>query len=172
MTDSELMTYPRIRLSLLQKNVNLTMTRFFRTSGHDLTREQEAILRELSERDGVNQVDLAAKVGQDRNNLSRTLTLLASKALIERDVDDNDRRKSIVRITEAGRTLHCEVYKSVNEYRRILFSGFSQEEIQVFAEMIKRLNGNLETYLGNAGMSGSEGSTKPSEDKETSVAGV
>ena len=57
------------------------MTRLFRAHGYDITREQEVILRELCERDGVHQADLARRVGQDRNNLSRTLEILTLKKL-------------------------------------------------------------------------------------------
>lgn len=147
MSDPSPMSYPRIRLTLLQKSVNLAMTRLFRAHGYDITREQEVILRELCERDGVNQADLARQVGKDRNNLSRTLEILTLKKLVVRDVSDSDRRQSIVHITDQGRSLHKGVYKAVDAYRRILFRGFSQEEIETFATMVERLTANLESYL-------------------------
>lgn len=170
MPDPSPMNYPRLRLTLFHKSVNLTMTRLFRAHGYDITREQEVILRELCERDGVNQADLARRVGQDRNNLSRTLEILTLKDLVVRGVSDGDRRQSIVYITEQGRSLHRSVYKAVDAYRRILFHGFSQEEIETFSTMVERLTANLESYLepGKAdGAGGDEeqvlpGGTKPS----------
>lgn len=147
MDNSPFKSFPRIRLQALQKNINLTMTRLFRARGYDITREQEVILRELCLEDGVNQADLAARVGQDRNNLSRTLTILDSKKLVEREADPKDRRNTIVRITEAGRALHKDVYESINEYRMILFDGFSPEEVESFSQMVQRLNANLEGFL-------------------------
>lgn len=157
MSDPPPMNYPRIRLTLLQKSINLTMTRLFRANGYDITREQEVILRELCERDGVNQADLARRVGQDRNNLSRTLEILTLKKLVVRDVSDSDRRQSIVHITEQGRALHKGVYKAVDAYRRILFRGFSQEEIETFSTMVERLTANLESYLAQGKAEGSAG---------------
>lgn len=147
MSDPSPLSYPRIRLTLLQKTVNLAMTRLFRAHGYDITREQEGILRELCERDGVNQADLARRVGQDRNNLSRTLEILTLKKLVVRDVSDSDRRQSIVYITEQGRLLHKGVYKAVDAYRGILFRGFSQNEIETFSTMVERLTANLESFL-------------------------
>jgi hypothetical protein len=35
----------------------------------------------------------------------------------------------------------------VDAYRRILFRGFSQEEIETFATMVERLTANLESSL-------------------------
>jgi DNA-binding MarR family transcriptional regulator len=141
------MRYPRIKLALFQKCVNLTMTRVFRAHGYEVTREQEVILRELCGKDGLNQVDLARRTGQDRNNMSRTLDILELKGLVVRHVSDSDKRSSIVFVTNKGRNLHKGVYKAVDEYRRILFRGISQEEIEFFATMIERLIANLEADL-------------------------
>lgn len=139
--------FPRIKLSLFHKLINLTMARLFKTYGYDITREQEVILRELRQCDGVNQVDLASRVGQDRNNLSRTLGILESKKLVMRDVCNSDTRSSLVYITDKGCALHEGAYRAVNEYRQILFRGFSQEEADTFADMIRRLSGNLASFL-------------------------
>ncbi len=145
--------FPRIKLALFQKLINLTMTRLFKDYGYDITREQEVILRELRQRDGVNQVDLASRVGQDRNNLSRTLTILESKELIVRDVCSNDKRNSLVYITDAGRALHQGAYRAINEYRQILFRGCTQEEVDEFANMVHRLSDNLASFLDQNGAS-------------------
>lgn len=166
MEDIPTKSFPRIRLQALQKNINLVMTRQFRARGHDITREQEVILRELCLEDGVNQADLAARVGQDRNNLSRTLTILDTKKLVERTADPRDRRNTIVRITDAGRALHKDAYAAINDYRRILFDGFTQEEIEAFSEMVLRLNSNLEGFLNRVEGVPSAPRRRPSTEAE------
>jgi DNA-binding MarR family transcriptional regulator len=143
--------YPRIKLSRFHKLINLTMSRLFKAYGYDITREQEVTLRELRQRDGVNQVDLASRTGQDRNNLSRTLDILESKSLVARDVCSSDKRNSLVYITDEGRLLHEGAYKAVNEYRQILFRGFSQDEVDTFSIMIRRLSENLSSFLEQNG---------------------
>lgn len=139
--------YPRLKLAYFNKLINLTMARLFRNNGLDVTREQEAILRELAQGDGINQAELAARTGQDRNNLSRTLDLLVRKRLALRDVSSADRRQSLVFLTDEGKRLGSAAYEAVNEYREILFAGFSQQEIDAFAAAIARLTSNLETFL-------------------------
>ncbi|MBL8385927.1 MAG: MarR family transcriptional regulator [Burkholderiales bacterium] len=140
--------YPRLKLAYFNKLINLTMTRLFRSGGLDVTREQEAILRELLQGDGINQAELAARTGQDRNNLSRTLDLLVRKRLAYRDVSDTDRRQSLVFLTDKGKALESAAYAAVNQYREILFAGFSQREVDAFALAIERLTSNLESFLG------------------------
>jgi len=138
--------YPRLPFALFNKLINLTMSHLFKTHGHKITREQEVILRELCRLDGANQVGLALRTGQDRNNLSRTLTLLEGKGLILRDVCDVDKRNSRVYITEAGRQLHEQAFKTILEYQSILFKGFNQREINHFSETIQLLIANLSEF--------------------------
>lgn len=147
MPNQRAIVFPRIKLSLLHKLINAVMARLFKAHGCDITREQEVILRELRQRDGVNQVVLASRVGQDRNNLSRTLDILQSKKLVVRDVYSSDKRSSLVYITDEGRALHKAAYRAIQEYRHILFRGFSQKEIDAFEDMIGRLNDNLGSFL-------------------------
>lgn len=139
--------YPRIRLAYFNKLINLVMSRQFQEHGLDITREQEAILRELSQQDGCNQAELAQRTGQDRNNLSRTLDILAVKNLVLREPSLNDKRNSIVRLTDVGRQMQRQALEAVDAYRDVLFKGFTQEEINAYAHMVVRLTANLESYV-------------------------
>jgi len=139
-------SYPRIRLAYFNKLINLAMSRQFQEYGLDITREQEAILRELSQTDGCNQAELAQRTGQDRNNLSRTLAIMVAKGLVSREACRDDKRNSIVRLTDVGREMQMQALHAVNAYRGVLFTGFTQAEIDVYASMVSRLTTNLESY--------------------------
>ena len=143
--------YPRIRLAYFNKLINLVMSRQFQLRGLDVTREQEAILRELAQLDGCNQADLAQRTGQDRNNLSRTLGLLEAKQLVRRDVSPEDKRHSVVRLTPAGRRMQQQALQAVDAYRDALYAGFTAQEIDDFARAVSRLTTNLEGFLAASG---------------------
>jgi len=142
--------YPRVRLAYVYKLVNLVMSRQFQLHGLDVTREQEAILRELAQGDGCNQAELAQRTGQDRNNLSRTLGLLEAKQLVTRDASRDDKRHSVVRLTPSGRRMQQQALQAVDRYRATLYQGFTPQEIDEFARALGRLTANLETFLGAA----------------------
>ena len=143
--------YPRIRLAYFNKLVNLAMSRQFQLHGLDVTREQEAILRELAQGDGCNQAELAQRTGQDRNNLSRTLGLLEAKQLVTRDASRDDKRHSVVRLTPSGRRMQQQALQAVDRYRAALYAGFTPREIDDFARALGRLTANLEAALGASG---------------------
>lgn len=139
--------HPPLRIARLNKSINLVMTRLFRANDCNITREQEVILRELARGDGVNQVELAARTGQERNNLSRTLTILERKGWIERRTCQNDKRNSLVYITEEGAAMQRQAYAVVKEYQKVLYAGLEPTETQVIAEAVRKLTGNLENFL-------------------------
>ena len=139
--------YPRLPFSRFNKLINLTMSRLFELHNLNITREQEVILRELSQIDGLNQVDLANRVGQDKDNLSRTLSLLENKNCVRRSACSEDRRKMLIYITEDGQKLHREAYKVIEKYRRILFRNFQKNEIDQFSRGLYRLIDNLADFL-------------------------
>ena len=141
--------YPGLPLSKFNKLVNLTLKRLFKSVGCDITREQEVILRELCRSDGINQAKLAIRVGQDRNNLSRTLSLLEHRGLIKKDVHGADKRNTDIRITRTGRKLHAQAFEAIEMYWNILFDGLSPREVQTFSENINKLSENLAQFVNN-----------------------
>lgn len=140
-------SYPHIKLNRFHKDINLVMNRIFRLNGFNVTREQEAILRALVDFDGVNQAELATRVGQERNNLSRTLVILEKKGLISRKVCEADKRNSLVYLTPQGRALHGELHQAMQQYREVLFGNLTRMEIDSFSGYIQLMTQNLEHFL-------------------------
>ena len=147
MSENNLLNGPRLPLAKFNKLVNLTLKRLFAAEAVDTTREQEVILRELCQTDGVNQAQLALRVGQDRNNLSRTLRLLEERGLIRREVLGTDKRHSRVEITPEGRKLHAKALAAIEKYRTILFDGLSPQEIAALTDSIEQLTENLTKFV-------------------------
>lgn len=153
--------YPPIKLNKFHKNINLVMNRIFKLNGFNVTREQEAILRALVDFDGVNQAELATRVGQERNNLSRTLMILEKKGLIVRRICESDKRNSLVYVTQAGRELHSQLFQAMQQYRRVLFGNMNEDEIEAFSLLVRRLTQNLEQFLETGQAPAPRASSKP-----------
>lgn len=67
-----------------------------------LTALQLGALTYLSNKSGLSQNDLGARLGIDRSNTSLLVDELEQGGLIERCVDDNDRRAKLVYLTRTG----------------------------------------------------------------------
>lgn len=54
---------------------------------------------------GLNPSEISARQGTSRNTVSALIRSLEEQALVERQLDQNDRRKFNIRLTDAGRAL-------------------------------------------------------------------
>ena len=137
----------RLPVARFNKMVNLTLSRLLKAADSDLSREQEVILRQLRVRDGINQVALSALVDQDSDNLSRTLSLLESRGFIRRVANQTDRRSQIVEITDSGISAHEKAFEAIEKYWAIAFREFTDQEVDLFGGLMRRMTDNLESFL-------------------------
>src|SRR5262245_9801880 len=73
----------------------------------DLTPAQYAVLGYVNGEPGIDQAGLAARMGVDRNNASLLADELQRKRLLERRVNDADRRARLLRLTPRGTALYA-----------------------------------------------------------------
>ena len=96
---------------------------------------------------GAHPTELCAKTSQSPANMSRISDALVSRDLITRGSSALDRRKMVLRITEAGeelvRRLMPQLYASLRE----LFEGFSDDEQLQLVGQLKRLGANVDKAL-------------------------
>jgi MarR family transcriptional regulator, negative regulator of the multidrug operon emrRAB len=98
---------------------------------------------------GSHPTDLCAKTSQSPANMSRISDALVSRDLITRGPSTLDRRKMVLRITEAGEELVLRLMPQLYAPLRDLFEGFSDEEQLQLVEQLKRLAANVDKALSH-----------------------
>jgi DNA-binding MarR family transcriptional regulator len=83
---------------------------------HELHPAQAMCLRVLAHRDEVAQRDLAESLLLSKPSVTRMLQRLERAELVERRVDEQDQRQSVVRLTPAGHALAEHVHGALGEY--------------------------------------------------------
>ena len=92
--------------------------------------------------------EIATRMGVSVPAVSRTLRSLQGKALIERAVDEDDRRSVRVTITEAGREqLRENMTRVVAALNRIL-AVFTEDEMRTIARLYGKFAAATEKQLG------------------------
>ena len=96
------------------------------------------LLAALRERDGLSVSEIADLIGVDQPRASRLVNDSAERGLVTRRADERDARRSVVELTQQGRSLLSEA----NENRRSAVAGavagFTPEETEVFADLLTR----------------------------------
>lgn len=69
----------------------------------NLTKPQYAVLHAIGETPGIEQATLRNRAAIDKATLASLLLRMEQRGLIERDVDEHDRRQRVLQLTEQGR---------------------------------------------------------------------
>lgn len=87
---------------------------------------------------------IAMSAGMHKTRVSRAITSLESKGLVERAANFDDRREMPLQLTKAGRHLYAELVPLAMERERSLLACMSKDELRSFVIALDR----LEDFLG------------------------
>ena len=84
--------------------------------------------------------DLASREGVAPASLSRTVAVLAEKALLIRSVDPADRRSIFVEATPAGRSLILDQRRERGERLAARLAPLTQAQVDAMREIVRAIN--------------------------------
>ncbi len=131
------------RIHHASRLLRYTLNQFMRSHDMDVSLEQWFILFRLYERPGQAQNELADKDLQDYPNITRLIDGLEKRGLVRREADPNDRRRSLIYLTDDGRQFMTSIFPAVLEERERLFAGISEAEIEMFVEVLDKIEQNI-----------------------------
>ena len=97
------------------------------------------IMMILAEYPDVSADEVCRRTKIEKSVVSRAVARLLKRHFINRDVDDKDRRRSILRLSETGLSVYDEVMPIARDYEAKLLSDLSAGELETFNDMIDRL---------------------------------
>ena len=108
--------------------------------------------------------DLALALRVDVSVASRQVASLADAGLVERGVDDADRRVRTVSLTAAGRALAARHAATARDLAGQVFAGWSAEQVEAAAEQIRAV---AEAVLRHHAVDDVEPATARADDRRT-----
>lgn len=112
-------------------------------SGLNIYRGQPEILEYLKEHGGCSQRELADFLCVSPASIATSLKRMSKAGFIERTADAADRRINRMSLTEKGEAIRMAGRVECDKVDRLMFSGFSDEEIAVFSDMLSKISQNL-----------------------------
>ena len=106
--------------------------------------EQGKILFVLWQKDKITQKELATEIGLAKNTITVMLEKMEKNNLIRRITDENDKRKSLVILTDYAKSLKKSFDEISDEMLKKVYKGFSEEEIDKYEEYLHRIIKNFE----------------------------
>jgi DNA-binding MarR family transcriptional regulator len=122
------------RLLRLQTRINLSITARVREIG--LSVPQCDVLTTLTEREGISQQDLAARLYVTKGNISGLIDRLEDAKLVERRSIEGDRRSHAIYLTAQGRTLALQGIEVQRQFVIDTLGRMSADDLQKFESLI------------------------------------
>lgn len=132
------LTFP---LMQLQSRVHRQLMKGLEESG--LSAGQPKVLAFLKSHEGLSQKEIARACLLEPSSLTVLLKRMERQSLIERRLEDGDRKTRHIWLTERGRQLAGQAVERFYAVEAQAFSGIPEEEIAVFARVCARMLDNL-----------------------------
>ena len=130
--------YLPYRLSILSNHIS---GRIAETYGDKfaLSITEWRIMAVLGEYPGISADEVSIKTQIEKSMLSRAISKLLSRHLVARGFYPDDRRRSMLSLTDTGQSVYDEIVPVARQMEQELLDCFSVEEQAAFSELVDRL---------------------------------
>ena len=119
------------------------LVRAIKDNDIDLTFEHYLVLQYVAYYEGITQQEIALNSYRDRSLVLRQVELLIEKGILERYIDENDKRKKRLRLTSEGRKMQEHLQTIKSNVADVILDGITDDEIRVFFSVLERIRINV-----------------------------
>ncbi len=130
-------------LSMVHQLMGRVFNRLLREHGIELNSAQGRILFVLWEEDGIPITELAHATMLSKSTLTSMLDRLEEMGHIRREHSPEDRRVTLIAVTERNRLLRDRYDQVSREMTELFYEGFTLDEIVAFEVGLRRILVNL-----------------------------
>ncbi len=124
--------------SELQRTVRRWKARLAAAFGDDVESATRLLLHTVESEGPMRASALAASVQSDLSTVSRQVTTLVARGLLERRADQRDGRACLLAVTDAGRTAIAAYERGRQAFFDTVLSGWSAGEMRQFARQLEQ----------------------------------
>ncbi len=116
----------------------------FQVHGQNVTPEEWAVLLILWDSNSQTPGALADATIKDRTTMTRLIDSMVKKRLVKRSEDAQDRRRSVVRLTDEGEKLRSILIPLATDFAEQSRSGISDEDLSTTLRCLMQIFRNFE----------------------------
>lgn len=126
--------------TLLSKSARLMSNRLNKNLlEHEVTSEQWAVLSALWKQNGQTQQELADHANKNKASITHLIDNLEKRKLVERRIDESDRRNKLVHLTPEGADLQEALTKVVNKTMKRVTADVDKKELKQCKKALKKM---------------------------------
>lgn len=125
------------------KIIDINLHEQFSLHGLDLTKEQMVVLKKLSQKDGLNQHELAILTLRNKSSLTRLVCKMEKKGLIIRKTCKEDKRNKHLFITSLGKETFLKSKPIIKSMLSTMQRGITEDEKKTMIRLLKQIQENF-----------------------------
>ena len=123
--------------------IRKSIAKNIKNAGFDITPQEFAILNRLATHPTLNQRMLAELTYKDRPAVTRMLTHLMTKGLVEKQTCGNDRRAYLVRLTKKGKDIRDLIVPIAQKVLHQALDGTKIKDLETTIKTLHKITTNL-----------------------------
>ena len=97
------------------------------------------IMAVLGEYPGISADEVSNKTQIEKSILSRAISKLLNRSLLNREIDPADKRRSMLKLSKTGQSVYDEIVPIAYDMEKELLNCFNAEETEAFSKLVDRL---------------------------------
>ena len=126
------------RLSILSNRISAAISATYKDR-FALSVIEWRIMAVLGEYPGISAEEVSVKTQIEKSILSRAVQKLLKRHLVERSIDNNDRRRQMLTLSKLGKEIYDQIVPLSLDYEKKLLSCFNAKERKEFSAYVDRL---------------------------------
>ena len=127
------------RLSVLSNRVSGTIARIY-TERFQLSITEWRVMAVLGRYPGLSANEVAQRTAMDKVAVSRAVARLLNAGRLDREIHGDDRRRSVLKLSEGGYRIYDEVAPLALAFERRLLDGIDDQERAVLFRLLDKLD--------------------------------
>ncbi|MBR1680926.1 MarR family transcriptional regulator [bacterium] len=124
--------------------IKMHQLNLFAENKFEITPEQYVVLSMLNDDEDFHQNKLCKLLYKDKSNMTRLLSILEKKELIEKvQTTDNKKQVNHIKITQKGRNLRTKISPKVKTSRETYLKNISEEDMYACIKVLTQIQENL-----------------------------
>ena len=111
-------------------------------AGLSITIDQWLVIKNILEKPGITQSEIAERSFKDNASVTRIIELLVKSEYLERKFNIKDRRRYTLIVTENGQKVMEDVMKVVYKNRATALNGVTSKELEQTSLVLKKISKN------------------------------
>lgn len=121
-----------------KKHINAKLS----TLGALLTLDQWQVMDIIINYKDIKQTEIASKTSKDTASVTRIIEILNSKGWVARQIDPENRRKHILRVSNAGEREYHRATEIIIKYSKAVVEGIKEKRIRKLKKIFKTISKN------------------------------